>query len=437
MLSLISTCQALARVFFFMGEEHIRSKSLARRIGLNLAFVLVHVVIQGVLNQHIRWLPQNSISTILRFCITMCYYMLFVHLWSDASLSVCALMALLFQMIDNYLWAMLSIIQEWLLKNAYFSGDSFTQRLLLIFLFLVFECVLLYRIHQLLPSMQKIHPNRDNITILLLSMIPFFYYRILSSQFSNGYDQFTQAMMTLYSLIMTLVLVGSIRHTSNEFENRLSEKVQYMLQCQQQQFQKKLHDVDLVNRKYHDMKNILLYLERQNGTEIAQEQIRKMMDEIRPYETQIDTGNETIDMILNDKLTICQEKEICCTPYLDGSVLNFVDPLDLCIIFGNALDNAIESCQQILNPEERQISIKTVKKGNTTLLMFRNTYAKAPVMKGKVPVTTKADKKEHGYGLKNIRYTAEKYQGEMSCTVENQEFILSILFLEAIQRNER
>ncbi len=363
-----------------------------------------------------------------KFLITMCYYMIFVFLWSGASFSVCMMMAALFDMIDNCLWPMLSIVSEWLWSHYTFS-PSFFHFLPIIFLFWLLECGLLYLIHRLLPSMKKIHLKAYNVILLFLSIFPFMYFRIFSSQFSFSYSQPTQIIMTLYSLLMMIVLVDSIGHTSIEFENQLSAKLQDALQIQKQQFQKKLQDIDTVNQKYHDMKNILLYLENQHGTESAQQQIKKMMEELHPYETLVNTGNDTIDLILSEKLSVCHQKQISCVPYLDGSMLNFISPLDLCIIFGNALDNAMESCEQIPFKEDRHISIKTVKKDTSVLLIFRNTFAAPPLLKDGFPVTSKSNRQEHGYGFKNICCTAEKYRGNVSCRIEGQEFILSLLFV--------
>lgn len=181
------------------------------------------------------------------------------------------------------------------------------------------------------------------------------------------------------------------------------------------------------------MKNMFHYLETYSNREEVKHQVQKILDEIRPYETSVTTGNEAIDILLNEKLAVCQQKKITCVPYLDGTMLDFVEPMDLCTIFGNALDNAIESSSQIEKEEDRQISVRTVRKGNSVALTFRNTYAKRPDISGGLPVTTKKDKKNHGYGLGNIRYVMDKYHGELSCRVEGEEFVLVLLFMEAVK----
>ena len=423
---LITAGQALAMILFFICKGSPNSKHRLHPVALGILFLCVHVMIQLSLNGSESTFSFHTVSIPLKFFITMCYYMFFIYLWTDASISVCVLMALLFEMIDNCLYPLLSILMMYLFPNT--TAHLFRYFLFLC-LFWLLECVLLYLIHRLLPSIKKIHIRRHNLILLFMSIFPFMYYRIFSTHFSVAYSQPTQIIMTLYSLIMVIVSVDNIGHTSVEFENQLSVKLQYALQLQKQQFQKKLQDADAVNQKYHDMKNILLYLERQQNTELAKQQIQKMMEELQPYETSVNTGNDAVDIVLNEKLSLCHQKQISCIPYVDGSLLNFIAPLDLCIIFGNALDNAVESCEKILSKEARHISVKTIQKGNTVLLVFRNTFACAPLLKDGFPATTKHHSSDHGYGLRNICNTAEKYHGNVTCHIEGEEFILSLLFV--------
>lgn len=63
--------------------------------------------------------------------------------------------------------------------------------------------------------------------------------------------------------------------------------------------------------------------------------------------------------------------------------------------------------------------------------MLRNTFGVAPRIRDGHPVSIKRDRENHGFGLKSIRYVAEKYGGEVSCRVEGQEFVLTMLFPES------
>ena len=131
---------------------------------------------------------------------------------------------------------------------------------------------------------------------------------------------------------------------------------------------------------------------------------------------------------------MCTKKEIACIPYLDGTLLDFVEPLDLCTLVGNAMDNAIESCVQIVEKERRLIRLHTLSRGGTVLLTVRNTFAVRPNLRNGLPSTTKADAAGHGYGMRNMRYITSQYNGSMSCHSEGEEFVLNIMLEEPERR---
>lgn len=74
--------------------------------------------------------------------------------------------------------------------------------------------------------------------------------------------------------------------------------------------------------------------------------------------------------------------------------------------------------------ERRLVRLRAVGRGETVILTVRNTFQTRPGLKNGLPATTKADAKNHGYGLRNMRYIAERYNGTLSCRIEEEEFVL-------------
>lgn len=74
--------------------------------------------------------------------------------------------------------------------------------------------------------------------------------------------------------------------------------------------------------------------------------------------------------------------------------------------------------------EKRLVRLHAVGRGETVVLTVRNTFQTRPELKNGLPATTKADAKNHGYGLRNMRYIAERYNGTLSCRFEEEEFVL-------------
>lgn len=425
---LIAIGQVLAIVLFFLYDNPRAFARKPRRIGLTAAFFLIHTAVQTFFHNYVIYFGPGSLPAFSYILATLLYYSIFVRLWSDLPPADCGFLALIFLLADNCIWPFLSSLSRNIWGISYLYEGRRLLRLPFILLFWGLESGLLILLRRLLPSLYKIRLDRYNITLTLTSLIPFLYIRVFSSRSLTQDNKTLQIAMTVCCLVALIALVSGVNQTASKYEELHAAQMKYVLQRQQERFQQKFSDIDAVNRKYHDMKNILLYLQASGGTEEIQEQIRHLLGEIRPYETSILTGNEAIDILLSEKLALCQQKQISCTPYLDGSLFDFVEPLDLCTLFGNAMDNAIESCSRIPEPADRQISIKSTQKGDTRILTFRNTFAERPEIRKGLPKTTKEDKKNHGYGLGNIQYIMKKYQGTMNCRIENQEFLLTLLF---------
>ena len=111
----------------------------------------------------------------------------------------------------------------------------------------------------------------------------------------------------------------------------------------------------------------------------------------------------------------------------DGKTLEYIDPFDLYIMIGNALDNAIECLCKIPEKDKRFLSINVRQKNSLILLSIRNYCQQMPEMIQGLPVTTKEEKQEHGYGMKSIQEIVQKYDGQMQIRFEHHTFILNIL----------
>jgi sensor histidine kinase regulating citrate/malate metabolism len=104
-----------------------------------------------------------------------------------------------------------------------------------------------------------------------------------------------------------------------------------------------------------------------------------------------------------------------------------MDVMDLYALFGNALDNAVESVKSLEDNDKRVINVKIFTQGQLLMIQVQNYYEGDLSFSEGLPVTTKNRKKEHGYGLKSIKHTVEKYGGSVTIHAESQLFGLQIL----------
>ena len=110
-------------------------------------------------------------------------------------------------------------------------------------------------------------------------------------------------------------------------------------------------------------------------------------------------------------------------------------------MFGNAIDNAIESVKQLENQEMRMIDVLVYVRKQFLIINIMNPLGRRLEFDGDLPVSTKARNGYHGFGLKSIRYTVEKYNGFMKIDTEENIFSLKILIpiagKKAADRTER
>ena len=101
--------------------------------------------------------------------------------------------------------------------------------------------------------------------------------------------------------------------------------------------------------------------------------------------------------------------------------------MDICSIFGNALDNAIESVIKLQDKEKRLIHVTVARVKEFVMIRVENYFeSRVEIEKGDFK-TTKEDKQLHGYGIKSMQYIANRYDGAVNINAEENWFDLKIL----------
>ena len=152
-----------------------------------------------------------------------------------------------------------------------------------------------------------------------------------------------------------------------------------------------------------------------------------MEEEIRTYEAQNKTGNSVLDTVLTGKSLYCARHGVELTCVADGAQLDFMDVMDICSIFGNLLDNAIECELTIQDKKKRLIHLVVYAKRDFLVIQCGNYCEDTPEFQDGLPVSTKGDGAYHGFGVKSIRRAAEKYGGTMTIHTRDSWFELNIV----------
>ncbi|BCN29196.1 ATP-binding protein [Anaeromicropila herbilytica] len=284
-------------------------------------------------------------------------------------------------------------------------------------------------------QMLKLHQERV-LTKELLSVIAIgvsvFFVSNLSFIYSNTpfSSPITKEVFNIRTLVdlsgLAILFVYHILRREIQAKYEI-DAMQNILQSQYMQYRKSSESIDIINRKYHDLKHQIAVLraEEDSGKRLAF--LDEMESEIKTYEAQNKTGNTVVDTVLTGKSMTCQKYDIELTCVVDGKLLNFMHVMDICTILGNALDNAIECEIQIEEKKKRLIHVAVLSKKGFIVLRFENYFEGKLKFENNLPTTTKAQTSYHGYGIKSIRYTAEKYGGWITINQKGNWFELNVM----------
>ncbi len=273
--------------------------------------------------------------------------------------------------------------------------------------------------------------TRELLAAIVIAMAVFAFsnlsFIVSNTPFSAGITADVFYIRTLVDVAGIMILyVYQSRICELLAEKELSN-INAMLKAQYDKYRNYQSTFDVINMKYHDLKHQIAGLRADMSDAQRQQWIDSLEKELESYSPELETGNSVLDTLIAGKMMNCRANNIKLTCVADGNLLDFMHVADICTIFGNALDNAIESVTLIEDPEKRLVNLSVSPKKNFLLIQINNYCENQIKLKNGYPVTTKADKFSHGFGLKSIRYTVEKYHGTVNFDVNNNWFELKIL----------
>lgn len=297
-------------------------------------------------------------------------------------------------------------------------------------LILIIYSVLFYRLiaSRILTKLKQLTNIREALGYMMIILYIGRTLGTLASIRAGSGETVLFRIILLYDMLLTasLLFAQILIFYQGQYQQKLSMESQ-LRQQQYQQFTQFQESVDTIRHKCHDLKHMIAALQQEGNTGQHQQLLQEMQTAVTRYDASINTGNTTLDALLNKTWNSCEQRAIQWTCMADGKVLEFMDPFDLYIMLGNALDNAVECLTAIPEIEKRFLSVNIRRKNGLALFCLRN-YCDQPLSFDQgLPLTTKTDKAEHGYGTRSIREIAEKYNGQISAKLEQQIFTLNIL----------
>lgn len=232
----------------------------------------------------------------------------------------------------------------------------------------------------------------------------------------------------LYSVSSAFfILWGQINQQKQlSLQHELDVRQQLWLKSKRQ-YEQSAENVELINRKCHDLKHQIAALKHISDQAARDSSIRELEKSVLIYEATVRTGNDILDTVLTEKSLLCEDRGITLACVADGACLSFLNAVDLYTIFGNALDNAIECAGALTDPDKRIINVAVFARAGVAVIQLENFYEGTIRFDRGLPQTHKTQEPGyHGYGLKSIRATAEKYGGVLRIETGDGIFQLKV-----------
>lgn len=138
------------------------------------------------------------------------------------------------------------------------------------------------------------------------------------------------------------------------------------------------------------------------------------------------TNHKLLNLILNMKFHEAEVAGISVEYEFDDMSMLHLKPMEICALFTNLLDNAIEANEKLAAGVPRYLHISCLRKNHMLLLNLSNPVGEdVKMVDGELPITTKEDNQFHGFGMRSVRQILETYEGHMRIDVESGEFLLT------------
>jgi two-component system, LytTR family, sensor histidine kinase AgrC len=240
--------------------------------------------------------------------------------------------------------------------------------------------------------------------------------------------EFMQNIIWLGFLITTLVFLLSVMNFSyirKSYEDRVNEYQYKVIGQQVNEVQNIYQTMRGWRHDYHNHMQTLKAHLAMNNYDLAGEYLNELENDLDSIDLLIKTGNMNLDAILNSKISLAKTKEIKihCKANVPGALI--ISDIDLCVLIGNLLDNAVEACEEIKEGEDKFMRIYIGLFKQQFYISVTNSTNEI-IRKIDADYITKK-RGNHGHGLKRIDIIVNKYHGFINRKNEPGVFVTEIM----------
>ena len=230
------------------------------------------------------------------------------------------------------------------------------------------------------------------------------------------------------AIIAITVTIYIVIEMKKENEERIKEKQAYnRLETKNDYYEKVEESQNQIRRLYHDMNNHLYNIQMMNkSSEDASDYIVSLQNELKEARKTRVSGNSLFDIIVDEKMNICQSKGIDFKIDVDSKNTGFIKNMDMSSILANILDNAIEACDKMTS-NKKYIKLTSMWAEDMFVIICENSKENEVKKIGDRFITDKLNKSEHGIGIKSVEKSVKNYDGNMMIFCDDSLFKVKIM----------
>ena len=402
-----------------ISDDFVYQKAGFIAVGLQLIFSGIN----GYCRFTDKYLPLALISSLLSYSLIFACALIF-HKKKKRAIYVSAM----FLIIDSIMQSLSCIILE--LFSINYNQTYLTKGVSVIFniISLLLVTKLRRKRKKMIRSGLKIIPDHLYVLILvalllsgeMFGCIPIDFERV---KIRNNIINFSAVLIV--PIFMVLIIYLLFNCISKQYFENISLLMEKQVEQQVEHYKKINKLTDDLREFRHDYKNHMICLQsllNNKQYDEALSYVKSITNQEILDSNKFFSGNQIADAILTDKNELAQKNN--CKIIFDGSVSDEISVSNLCTILSNALDNSIEACSKIDSDETQIIDVKCVASELIQIIRISNPN----LDNNAVTETSKADRKNHGFGLSNIRRTVERMDGQMIISSQYPTFVLEIEF---------
>lgn len=382
------------------------------------SWLMRYVLEEGISGKWLVALGYSFYIMVLSVLFILCYY--FCYRVSSESVLFYSMIALTIYRVS---WNAVKLISTIPVEgDAAWSNGSIFQSVMSYILYLVLAIagyqVFRYFVKQ--PALFQVKLKGIFAIVLLCQMLLEFTFQLFYKGENLTLFFLTALLYSIfnYVLLVLLAFLNTLRQAKIGLENFISSKQKY--------YEISREGILSLQIKCHDLKHQIAMIRAADGERQMNQYIDNLADSIDEYNTVVSTGNKDVDVVLTEKNIICSMNRIRFTYIIDGMLFSFLKAMEIYALFGNVMDNAIESMSHVDGDQKKFISLKANRVGDMAVLVVENYFEHDLEFENGIPVTSKDEKGSHGFGLRSIISIAKDHGGGVVIQTEEHVFKLVV-----------